>query len=56
MFEEDAESKFFRYAGIAIAVAAALWIGSYIIRNAQNTADQAAIEDAIKALPKPPNY
>lgn len=54
MFEEDAESKFFRYAGLTVAIAAALWLGSYIIRSAQNHADKAAMDEAIKALPMPP--
>lgn len=55
MFEDEADSKFLRYAGIAIAAAAALWVGSYIIRSAQNKADEKALQEAIEALPTP-NY
>lgn len=53
MFEEEADTKFLRYVGIVIAAAAALWIGSYIIRSAQNKADEKALQEAIEALPKP---
>ncbi len=53
MFEEDNESKFLRYALIAIGGSAALWLGCYVIRSAQNTADMKALDEALRKLPKP---
>lgn len=40
MFDDSQESKLARYLGIAVLAAAALWIGTYIVRSAQNAADE----------------
>lgn len=38
MFKDD-ETRFVKYVGIALLAAAALWVGAYIVRSAQNQAD-----------------
>lgn len=54
LFEEEPEDKFLRWLGIVLAVAAALWLGSYLVRSAQNAADAQALQQAIDRLPQPP--
>jgi hypothetical protein len=50
MFEEDEETKVTRYVGIALLAAGALWVGTYIVRSAQNAADERSARKLFKEL------